>query len=1138
MIDITNSSILLRRLHDILNRQRGVLFLAGLLLTLTVATSIGLLLSFLANVMVLPVWLKLTLLFFSAGTAGYCFWRYSLARVFGGSVDQVALALEEKNPDLQGRLIAAVQFARLPRHPGFSGELIEQTERQAIEQAGLINLNEVVSFHSVLRSLRPMAVAGVIAVALIILFPGFFSYSYEVFSNPSVEVAPPLAYKIIPVPGSTEWIKYKDITIGAAVVGQRIPETGSVYHRLAGGNWQKTEINISALGRLSSASGDSLQIGLTLRQINKSFDYYVEAGRLKTEVQRIDVVDRPRVNNISLSIFYPEYTRLSPLTISENNGSFSAVVGSRVNIKVEANQNVNRAELVFSDSSHLPLSLTNGRVAEASLLTDKSISYHVRLEDHLGETNPDPIEYYITAIPDEYPSIDVIRPGFDANLNDDMILPLKVHIYDDFGFSSLVLKYAVISQGRASGENVAVLHFSDGIKTEGDVELNWDMDPLNMYPGDYTTYYFEVADNDRISGPKVTKSRSYIARIPSLDEVVAQTESEGQERISNTERMIQSGKELVQRLKNAARKLDAQPKESRKADWQQQKELESIAEKNAEMVKEVEKMAQKMDSSLEKMRDNALMSRELMEKMQQIQKLFEEVATPEMREAQRKLMEALQNMDRQKLQEAMKNMELSQKELMERLDRTLSLLKRLQVEQKMEAMMRQAEQLVQRQEKSNQQTDASPDKQLPSLSKAEDEINKSMQQLKKDVESLRELMKNANMSQSQEAQKFAEAIEKNTADQNMQSMSQSLNQSQKQDASKEGKEASTKLNQMLGEMQKQQMAMKGGDTEKIKQAMRRAMDDANYLSKSQEELLKNAADLDPRSSVLRDLAQNQQDLSSSCSGLKNTIGELGKQSPFVAAELAMILDQATRDMATAMQSLQDQQAPSAVQSQREAMSGLNKASVRLMESLEEQKKCDKAGSCDKNISKMESMCNKQNNLNQKTQGQCNNPGSNPGMKPGREGLERLAAEQGAIRKSVEQLEQEFGGSRQILGRLDDIAREMKKVEEDLLSGAPGQETTERQLKIYSRMLEASRSLQRKDFTEQRKSASPTEQPVYIPRELSSELLNDKTRFEDRLRQFLGDDYPSQYGEQIKAYFRALLQTETAPSKPAATEPGR
>ena len=87
-------------------------------------------------------------------------------------------------------------------------------------------------------------------------------------------------------------------------------------------------------------------------------------------------------------------------------------------------------------------------------MVENSRSYHIRLKNHLNEVNPDPIEYYITSVPDEYPSIDVVRPGFDANLSDEMILPLTVRIFDDYGFSSLVMKYNVASSGRISDENV------------------------------------------------------------------------------------------------------------------------------------------------------------------------------------------------------------------------------------------------------------------------------------------------------------------------------------------------------------------------------------------------------------------------------------------------------------------------------------------------------------------------------------------------------------------------------------------------------------------------------------------------------------------------------------------------------------
>ncbi len=1126
MATIDSTHALLQRLKNILLKQRLVIFSAGLLLTIAVFVLIGIGLSLLANIIILPVWLKVAMLLLFGGITVLIFGRYAIARLFGGSVDKVAIRLEEKNPELKGRLVAAIQFSRQKSHKGFSGELIEATFKQALEKAQKVNFNQAISFYPLLKQGKLFAVTAILAIVMLSALPGLFSYSYEVFSNPTTEISPPLGYVVIPSPSDTEWVKYKDIEIGAAIFGDELPSKVTIHHRLVGGNWQQSEIDLRKARIVSSENGDSVNCTIKLRQINRSFDYYVKAGRVTTEIQKIDVVDRPRVNGIKLSLFYPKYTELSPTVIDENNGSFSAIYGTRVNMSIETNLSVEQAFIVYDDSSSVPFKI-KGRKIETSLIVEESQSYYIRLIDHLGELNPDPIEYYITSIPDEYPSVDVIRPGFDVNLTDEMILPLLVRIFDDFGFSSLVMKYTIVSQGTPSEEHVAVLHYPDRIKTEGDIELNWDMDKLNFYPGDYVLYYFEVADNDVISGPKITKSRQYIARLPSLEEIIAETEGRSAQRITRTAKLLQQGKDISERFKDMARKIQAQNKNLPKTDWQHQKELENLAHQNEELVKNIEKLAEEMDKSVEKLAENAMMSRKIMEKMQQIQKLFEDVATPEMKEAQRKLMEALKEMDQQKIQEAMKEFQMSQDELLKRLERTLALLKKMQLEQKMEAMVRKAEQLLKDQQDINQKTDSSSKAELPSLSPKEENIKKGLEALKKEVSDLEKLMTEAEMQDSPEAQKFAEALKNTDAEKDMQQMAQKLNQQEQQQASDEGKKAASKLASMLDEMQQQLLALTKGNEDEIKRALKMALDDANYLSKSQEELLKTAAQMDPKSVLQREMATVQKDLETACSGLKNRIDKLGKESPFIASELDKLIREATQQMDLASKCLSEKKTANACRSQREAMAALNKASVRLMESLNNQKQCDKGSNCDKNMSKLESMCNKQNKLNQQTKQQCNKPSFNPSAQPqaSRDGLQRLAAEQESIRKSVQQLADEFGGSRQILGRLEDIADEMKKVEEDLADGEVGPETMERQLQIYSRMLQASRSLQRKDFTEQRKANSAADQLFTIPPDLPQELLNDRIKLEDRLRKYLGGKYPPQYEEQIKAYFKALLQSE-------------
>ncbi len=1136
MTTIKSSADLYRHLKKVLFRQRAVMFTAGLLTTVAVLVLTILVLTLVAAVMIVPVWLKLSLLVLATVLTLVLLARLAVGRMFDSSVEGVAVRLETKYPDLKGRLIAAIQFARMKKTPGYSMELMAMTERQALERAALVNFNQVLSFYPLLRHGRLFVLSAALAAVMVLALPGLFNHSFEVYSHPTLEIAPPLGYRVAPFPESTEWVKYRDIQIGAAIIGDSFPDKAVIHYRLAGGNWQRNEIDLRQQKLFSTPGGDSVVAATTLRQVARSFDYYVEAGRIKSDIQKIDVVDRPRVTGIKLSIFYPDYTELPPTVIDENNGSFSALVGSRVNMRVTTNLPVEQATLVYADSSVRELKIEDRR-ASTSLLIEKSQTYFVRLVDHLGEKNPDPIEYYITAVPDEYPSIDVLRPGFNVNLNDDMLLPLKVRIFDDFGFTSLVLKYQVVSHGQPSEEHVAVLHFSDRIKTEGEVEFNWDMDQLNLYPGDFVVYYFEVADNDRLSGPKLSRSRQYVARLPSLDEIIAETEAESSERVSRTEQLYRQGKELTQRLKNTARKIKAQSKQTRNTDWQQQKELEAIVEDNARLVDKIEDMARQMEESVDKLQQTSMMSREIMEKLAQIQKLYEEVSTPEMREAQRLLMEALQKMDRAQIEKAMQEFKMSQEELLARLERTLALLKRMQVEQKMEAMLRQAEQLLQRQQEMNEKSEAASAEQLPPMADTEQQLHSVLKDLKAQTQELSDLARQAEMDDAAEVKKFNEAVKKTDADQNMEKMSQALAQQKKERAGREGKSAQAKLSEMVDQMQQELLALKGGDQEKIRRAMRMAIDDANYLSQRQEELLKQAAMMDPRSIILRDLASSQQDLASSCSGLKNRISQLGKESPFVAAELQKLVQNAISNMQQATDGFDCKRGSSAMRQQHDAMVNLNRAAIRMMESLDQQKECEKGSKCDKNMSKLQSLCKKQNQLNQQTKqcnkgGQCDKPGNKPGDdgRQGSGGIERLAAEQGAVRKSLQQLADEFNNSRQILGRLDDIAREMKLVEEDLADGEIGQETIQRQLKIYSRMLQATRSLQRKDYSEQRRAKTAEELLYHLPPSLPASLLDDHINLEDRLRHFLGENYPPQYEQQIKAYFKALLQSQSIPGQ--------
>ncbi|MEW5922533.1 MAG: DUF4175 family protein, partial [Candidatus Zixiibacteriota bacterium] len=857
------------RIRSALLKEKLILFSAGLTGTLTTILIVSIILSLLAGIIILPVWLKVGLLTVSGLIAIYIFWTLALSRLFSGSVQAVAIRLEKKFPILKGRLIAALQFAEYSEDERryYSSDLIEATLEQAADNARELDFGTVVSGYPIWRNFKTFAGMAVLAIALLIIFPGFFSYSYKVYSRPTELVTQPLGYKLKIFPGSQIAIKYRDIDLGGILLGEKFPDKATIYYKFSEGIWQKSEIDLTGMAGAPTTIGDSLLFYTTLKQVRRSLDYYVEAGREQTPVAHIDVVDRPRVTGIKLSLFYPKYTGLAPTVIDENDGSISAVVGTRVNMKIETNTAVDFAEMIFEDSSRSKFEIS-GQTAEQSFRIDRDRSYIIHLVDEQGEENPDPIEYHISAIPDEYPVIEVVRPGVDVNLNEEMLVPILLRISDDYGFSSLVLKYDIVSDGRRGEENVAVLNFSDRIKTEGEINFNWDVEPLRLMPSDYIEYRFELADNDAVSGPKVTSSRVYIARLPSLEEIIAQTEAEYNQNVDQTEEYLKQQKDLAERIKSIARKLEQEKANAdNKLSWQHQKELQDIAAKEEDISQQLKQTADKMNNLIDKMQESRFASRELLEKLAEIQKLFEEVATPEMREARLKLLEALKQMDKDMLNQALEDYQMTQEEMMRRLDRTIALLKKMQIEQKIDAMTEMARELAEKQTNVNENTsDSSPEK-LPTLTPSEQKVKDGMDSLKKEAKKLRDMLNETAYKMAEDADKFCKAVEGNDAGTNMENMMSSLSDKDKETSLEQGEQALSKLLSMLDKLQQGQAKMcKGGGAE-MAQKMRDAIDDINYLSNNEEDIINRTGEIRSGSDVLRDLASEQQILRESVTGL-------------------------------------------------------------------------------------------------------------------------------------------------------------------------------------------------------------------------------------------------------------------------------
>jgi hypothetical protein len=140
-------------------------------------------------------------------------------------------------------------------------------------------------------------------------------------------------------------------------------------------------------------------------------------------------------------------------------------------------------------------------------------------------------------------------------------------------------------------------------------------------------------------------------------------------------------------------------------------------------------------------------------------------------------------------------------------------------------------------------------------------------------------------------------------------------------------------------------------------------------------------------------------------------------------------------------------------------------------------------------------------------------------------MERLAAEQQAIREGLEQALENAKPEDRLLGRLEATKDEMKQVEEQLRRGDLDGDTVARQEKILSRMLDAQRSLNRRDFDDDRESRSGRDLARTAPTDLRAALLEREARARYDLLRAQAEKYPGEYRALVESYLRRLGTSE-------------
>ena len=305
-------------------------------------------------------------------------------------------------------------------------------------------------------------------------------------------------------------------------------------------------------------------------------------------------------------------------------------------------------------------------------------------------------------------------------------------------------------------------------------------------------------------------------------------------------------------------------------------------------------------------------------------------------------------------------------------------------------------------------------------------------------------------------------------------------------------------------------------------AVRRAAQDLLSLQRAAESNMNSSAPLAER-------ADRQSDLADGTSRVADSLSTLSQRTPFISGKLSAALGRAIDNLG---QSGRDMDGGNRQHGEEAGVLGsvaLNEAVLELRKT--EQSMCDKPGpqQGEKNSmpQRVGQMGEQQSKLNQQTQSVARRLSQQMEMTLGdRQELERIGREQQRLRQQLEQLQQEQqdpqkNDEAKLLGRLDRAQQEMKEVEEQLKNGDASGELEEKQQRILSRLLDAQRSVNRRDFEPQRESRPGEDVARPSPPQLPMDALRENDRLRLDLLKAEADRYPAQYRALIESYLRTL-----------------
>lgn len=969
----------------------------------------------------------------------------------GISNEEASKIIGNHFPQIKDKLLNLLQ---LKQNKNQSDLLLASIEQKS-KEIQPIAFNKAVNFNTNIKYLKYILIP--LFIWCLFFLTGTtnkLSQSFNRVVNHSTAYKAPAPFYFKSTSNDLTVIKGKDITIFLQTTGEIIPEQAKIHF-----DEQQYFLRNEGNGLFS----------YTFTQVQKPINFYAKANGITSDIFELAVIDTPSIQNISLELTYPNYTKKKN-EIIENTGNLIIPQGTTVKWAVKTSQ---------TDSVHL---LSNNK--RFAFLKDKETTFEFEKQvkeafnyqittSNKNLKEYEKLQFSVAVIKDKYPTIDV-KSNIDSISRGDA--QFVGQIADDYGFKKMELVYY------DKNSNQQTEQFETIKLTKNTLQTFFFEFPgsLNLKEGIDYELYFQVFDNDVINGSKKAKSQKFSYQQKTTNQIDTEILEEQRNYIQNLENSLSK----QEQQKKSLEKIQFELQNNKNVNWNNQKKIKNLIKRQEQYKKMMQRQTDNLKKNFSEKKEK---NEALQEKKENLKKRIDELKKMD---KQQKLLDELkkltEKLNREDLLKKTKELAQQNKQQERSLERILEMAKRYYMEQKMQKLADNLKELSEKQEKLSKKENTKNNNNKE-IKEAQQKVNKDFQQVKKELDELKDAnkklkspmeipaMDNLTKQAEKELNKALENLDKQEAE-----------------ANKSQKKAAQKMQEMSQKMQESMQEMSAESEQENMEGLHQVLENLITFSFEQEALMNVFSKNNSSHPNFGKNLQKQFQLKTYFEHIDDSLFVLSIKNPKISSKIQDELSLAHYNLDESLENFADNRFQKGITNQHYIMTAANTLADMLGNTLDAMKNPKpgkgkgkgkgKSFSLPDIIKKQGDLTKKMQNGMQKKKGgkkKGNKSGNKEGGNKQGEGdgqseklngeLYQIYKEQSELRQQLEEALEQHKNGKGANENAKKVVKKMEQLENDILEKGFTQQSIDRMQQLNYQLLKLKKATFEQNKDKQRKS---------------------------------------------------------------------